>query len=129
MAELEFLDGGACDWPAGHRHVEPQAGEAAAEALQTYLGVRPRTTNDAFFIGRSGARLSESALYKIVRSAIELADLKGRASPHTMRHSIATHLYENGADLLVIKEILGHARLAFSRARDGLFERRVPSRR
>jgi site-specific recombinase XerD len=85
---------------------------AAAEALQTYLGVRPRTTNDAFFIGRSGARLSESALYKIVRSAIELADLKGRASPHTMRHSMATHLYENGADLLVIKEILGHESLA-----------------
>jgi len=85
---------------------------AAAEALRAYLGVRPRTTNESFFIGRSGARLSESALYKIVRSAIELADLKGRASPHTMRHSMATHLYENGADLLVIKEILGHESLA-----------------
>jgi site-specific recombinase XerD len=85
---------------------------AAADALRAYLGVRPRTANDAFFIGRSGARLSESALYKIVRSAIELADLKGRASPHTMRHSMATHLYENGADLLVIKEILGHESLA-----------------
>ncbi len=86
--------------------------QAAADALRDYLGVRPRTASDAFFIGRSGARLSESALYKIVRSAIELADLKGRASPHTLRHSMATHLYENGADLLVIKEILGHESLA-----------------
>jgi site-specific recombinase XerD len=86
--------------------------QVAADALRAYLGVRPRTTNDAFFIGRGGARLSESGLYKIVRSAIELADLKGRASPHTMRHSMATHLYENGADLLVIKEILGHESLA-----------------
>ncbi len=84
----------------------------AAEALAAYLGVRPRTASDFFFIGRSGARLSESSLYKIVRTYIEIAGLKGRASPHTMRHSMATHLYENGADLLVIKEILGHESLA-----------------
>jgi len=84
----------------------------AASAMRAYLGVRPRSTGDAFFIGRSGARLSESAVYKIVRTYIRFAGIEGHASPHTMRHSIATHLYENGADLLVIKEILGHESLA-----------------
>ena len=86
--------------------------EVAADAMRAYLGVRPLTANDAFFIGRGGARLSESALYKIVRTYIGIAGLAGHASPHTMRHSMATHLYEHGADLLVIKEILGHESLA-----------------
>jgi site-specific recombinase XerD len=84
----------------------------AAEAMAAYLGVRPRTNDPAFFIGRGGARMSESGLYKIVRTYIRIAGLEGHASPHTMRHSMATHLYENGADLLVIKEILGHESLA-----------------
>lgn len=84
----------------------------AAGAMRAYLGVRPRSTGDAFFIGRGGARLSESTVYKIVRTYIRFAGIEGHASPHTMRHSIATHLYENGADLLVIKEILGHESLA-----------------
>ncbi len=84
----------------------------AADAMKAYLGVRPRTPGDAFFVGRGGARLSESGLYKIVRTYIEIAGLGGHASPHTMRHSMATHLYEHGADLLVIKEILGHESLA-----------------
>lgn len=84
----------------------------AASAMRAYLAARPRSPGDAFFIGRSGARLSESAVYKIVRTYIRFAGIEGHASPHTMRHSIATHLYENGADLLVIKEILGHESLA-----------------
>jgi site-specific recombinase XerD len=86
--------------------------EVAADAMRAYLGVRPRTAGSAFFTGRGGARLSESALYKIVRTYIVIAGLDGHASPHTMRHSMATHLYEHGADLLVIKEILGHESLA-----------------
>jgi integrase/recombinase XerD len=86
--------------------------EVAADAMRAYLAVRPRSATDAFFIGRGGARLSESGLYKIVRTYIDVAGLAGHASPHTMRHSMATHLYEHGADLLVIKEILGHESLA-----------------
>ncbi|MDB5093438.1 MAG: tyrosine recombinase XerD [Candidatus Eremiobacteraeota bacterium] len=97
----------------------------AAEAMRAYLGVRPRTPNDAFFIGRGGARLSESALYKIVRTYMGIAGLEGYASPHTMRHSMATHLYENGADLLVIKEILGHESLATTQVYTKVAKKRV----
>jgi site-specific recombinase XerD len=97
----------------------------AAEAMRAYLGVRPRTSNDAFFIGRGGARLSESALYKIVRTYMAIAGLEGYASPHTMRHSMATHLYENGADLLVIKEILGHESLATTQVYTKVAKKRV----
>jgi integrase/recombinase XerC len=97
----------------------------AADAMRAYLGVRPRSAGDAFFIGRSGARLSESALYKIVRTYIAIAGLEGHASPHTMRHSMATHLYENGADLLVIKEILGHESLATTQVYTKVAKRRM----
>jgi integrase/recombinase XerD len=97
----------------------------AAEAMRAYLGVRPRTPNDAFFIGRGGARLSESALYKIVRTYMSIAGLEGYASPHTMRHSMATHLYENGADLLVIKEILGHESLATTQVYTKVAKKRI----
>ncbi|MBV8580824.1 MAG: tyrosine-type recombinase/integrase [Candidatus Eremiobacteraeota bacterium] len=98
---------------------------AAAEAMRAYLGVRPRTPGTAFFIGRGGARLSESALYKIVRTYLGIAGLEGHASPHTMRHTMATHLYENGADLLVIKEILGHESLATTQVYTKVARRRV----
>jgi site-specific recombinase XerD len=97
----------------------------AAEAMRAYLGVRPRTPNDSFFIGRGGARLSESALYKIVRTYMSIAGLEGYASPHTMRHSMATHLYENGADLLVIKEILGHESLATTQVYTKVAKKRI----
>jgi site-specific recombinase XerD len=97
----------------------------AAAAMRAYLGVRPRAPNDSFFIGRGGARLSESGLYKIVRTYMSIAGLEGYASPHTMRHSMATHLYENGADLLVIKEILGHESLATTQVYTKVAKKRI----
>jgi site-specific recombinase XerD len=85
---------------------------AAADAMRSYLAHRPRTADPAFFVGRGGRRLSESALYKIFRLFLAVSGLPAHATPHTMRHSFATHLYEHGADLLVIKELLGHESLA-----------------
>jgi site-specific recombinase XerD len=85
---------------------------AAADAMRMYLGHRPRTPDPAFFIGRGGRRLSQSGLYKIFRIFVTLSGVQSHATPHTMRHSFATHLYENGADLLIIKELLGHESLA-----------------
>ena len=85
---------------------------AAADAMRMYLGHRPRTADPAFFIGRGGRRLSQSGLYKIFRIFVTLSGVQSHATPHTMRHSFATHLYENGADLLIIKELLGHESLA-----------------
>jgi len=85
---------------------------AASDALRAYLGHRPRTHESAFFVGRGGRRLSQSGIYKIFRVFLAVSGVSAHASPHTLRHSFATHLYENGADLLVIKELLGHESLA-----------------
>ena len=98
---------------------------AAAEAMRTYLAHRPRTSDSAFFVARGGRRLSESSLYKIFRLFVAISGIDAHASPHTMRHSFATHLYENGADLLVIKELLGHESLATTQVYTKVSARRM----
>ncbi len=84
----------------------------AADAMRRYLEHRPRTADPAFFLSRNGRRLSDSMLYKLFRAFVAISGIDPSATPHTMRHSFATHLYENGADLLTIKELLGHESLA-----------------
>ena len=86
--------------------------EAAADAMRAYLGHRPRTNDPAFFIGRRGERLGVRAVWEIVKTIERLSGLVVHATPHVMRHSFATHLLENGADLMTIKELLGHESLA-----------------
>jgi len=86
--------------------------DAAADAMRLYLGHRPRTNDEAFFVGRRGKRLGVRAIWEIVKTTERLSGLSVHVSPHVMRHSFATHLLENGADLMTIKELLGHESLA-----------------
>ena len=80
----------------------------AAQALRAYQGLRPRSPEPFVFLGRGGRRLSESGFYKIVRSYMRMGGIEYDAHPHTLRHTAATHLYEHGADILMLKEFLGH---------------------
>ena len=86
--------------------------EAAAEAMRAYLGLRPRSSDEAFFVGRRGRRLGVRSIWAIVKTFERLCGLPLHATPHVMRHSFATHLLENGADIMTIKELLGHESLA-----------------
>lgn len=85
---------------------------AASEAMSAYLGHRPRTADEAFFVGRRGKRLGVRAVWEIVTSCERVSGITLHATPHVLRHSFATHLLENGADLMTIKELLGHESLA-----------------
>jgi len=87
-------------------------GEPAAEALEAWL-VRGRSAlaprGPALFMNLRGGRLSRQGLWLVVRRAAETADLAGQVTPHTLRHSFATHLLDGGADVREVQELLGHA--------------------
>jgi integrase/recombinase XerD len=90
-------------------------GSYAAQALGAYL-VRARPTfavkgkgTPAVFLNQRGGRLSRQSAWSVLRAAAERAGLGGHLSPHTLRHSFATHLLDGGADVRVVQELLGHA--------------------
>ncbi len=93
-------------------------GRYAQAALQSYL-VRIRPTlvllskgTPALFLNQRGTRLSRQSVWQIISDAATAAKIEHEVSPHTLRHSFATHLLEGGADVRVVQELLGHASVA-----------------
>ncbi|MEM1443655.1 MAG: site-specific tyrosine recombinase [Verrucomicrobiota bacterium] len=92
-------------------------GGAALEALGVYLEierpslVRPRTGSEVF-LSKWGKKLTSTRIWQIVKERARFAGIDANVYPHLLRHSFATHLLGNGADLRVIQELLGHADIA-----------------
>ncbi len=113
-AEDVFLEASFCRCRGkGNKERVVPLGRAAVSALRDYLAWRanqPRLANSPFvFVTRSGRRLSRIDLWTIVKKYCQRAGLPRKVSPHTLRHSFATHLLTGGADLRAVQEMLGHA--------------------
>jgi len=87
-------------------------GEVAAEAVTDYLEARPEPydaeSSDYLFLNRYGRPMTRVTAFKTVKDLAKVAGVMKDISPHTFRHSFATHLIEGGADLRAVQEMLGH---------------------
>lgn len=120
VGELVGLDDADVDMYSGVLRVRGKGkkerlapvGSKAAEAIRRYMGLREgrrRRGMTALFVNRSGTRLSARSVRRMVERVRLKAGLERRVSPHTFRHSFATHLLDRGADLRSVQELLGHA--------------------
>ena len=102
-----------CTGKGQKQRLVPVGAEALAWAKRYLSDVRPRHTRrrdcGRLFVNPRGGRLSRQSLWAIVRHAAARAGVRGRASPHMLRHSFASHLLEGGADLRSVQVMLGHA--------------------
>ena len=87
-------------------------GDMAIDAVNAFLEHRPQPydalSEDIVFLNRFGRPLSRQSVFMMIKTNALLADIHKEISPHTLRHSFATHLVENGADLRLVQEMLGH---------------------
>lgn len=91
-------------------------GKVAEHFLQKYLSqarekLLGRRVSFYLFLAQGGRRLSRQSIWKIIKKQVRNAGIKKKVSPHTLRHSFATHLLERGADLRSVQEMLGHANI------------------
>ncbi|MEA3489689.1 MAG: site-specific tyrosine recombinase XerD [Candidatus Omnitrophota bacterium] len=102
-----------CSGKGGKERIVP-IGKVAEKAVSRYLeNVRrklcERTQDDHLFLSRLGRKISRQSLWKMIRKYAREAGIKKHITPHTLRHSFATHLLEGGAELRGVQEMLGHA--------------------
>lgn len=87
-------------------------GDPARDAIINYLDVRPQASSakydDILFLNRSKGQFSRISIFNLVKRQAAVAGITKEISPHTFRHSFATHLIEGGADLRVVQDMLGH---------------------
>jgi len=112
ISDLHLINGVVKVLGKGSKERIVPLGENAIIAIRRYLvDSRPLIHpegKDILFVNKNGQKLSRVGFYKIIQSLAEKAHIEKSISPHTLRHSFATHLLENGADLRAVQELLGH---------------------
>ncbi|MEW6573038.1 MAG: tyrosine recombinase XerC [Bacillota bacterium] len=141
VSELVGLDIGDVDLHGGYIRVLGKGfkervvpiGDHAVKALKAYLRKgRPQLVKEhgggfegALFLNKSGGRLSARGTRNVIKACAAKAGIQGRVSPHTLRHTFATHLLDGGADLRAVQEFLGHARLSTTQVYTHLSKERL----
>ncbi|MCB9015399.1 MAG: site-specific tyrosine recombinase XerD [Lentimicrobiaceae bacterium] len=115
ISDLFFTDGFIKVTGKGDKQRIVPIGNKASAQIERYMTYVRRTgkiqkgQEDFLFLNARGAKLTRAMIFEIVKKAIAGTGIKKNISPHSLRHSFATHLVENGADLRAVQEMLGHA--------------------
>jgi tyrosine recombinase XerC len=116
VGDVDLLGGVAKVWGKGGKERLTPFGTEATRALHNYLRRReafhPGKGEKGLFLNKFGARISARSIRRLLDKYIKKASLSQKISPHTLRHSFATHLLNAGADLRSVQELLGHASLS-----------------
>lgn len=116
LADLDLADGTALLRGKGRKERLAGLGRPCLAALDTYFtalaGARVRRDRGAVFLNRYGARLSTRGIARVLDKHVAAAGLPSGVSPHTLRHSFATHILQAGANLREVQELLGHKNVA-----------------
>jgi len=117
LADIDTEGGYVRCFGKGHKERLIPIHSQAAQVLKEYLAEgRPHLTHDseekALFLNRRGERLTRQGLWQILKGYAKSAELGTEVTPHTLRHSFATHMLSGGADLRSVQELLGHANIS-----------------
>lgn len=111
LENIDFISGVIKVFGKGKKERLVPIGDKAINVIREYLKKRPKESQ-ALFLNKNFGRLTDRGVRLILHKYIMLTSLKERISPHTLRHSFATHLLNHGADLRSVQELLGHANLS-----------------
>ncbi len=111
LQDVDFISGVVKVMGKGKKERIVPIGECALKAIRKYLDKRDKDT-DTIFLNKNGKRITDRGVRVIFTKYLRLASIKQGISPHTLRHSFATHLLNHGADLRSVQELLGHVNLA-----------------
>jgi tyrosine recombinase XerC len=109
--DLDFIGGVVKLKGKGKKERIAPIGDKAISSLREYLEKRKKQTS-AVFLNKRGTRITDRGVRNIVGKYLKVSGMKRGVSPHTLRHSFATHLLNRGADLRTVQELLGHANLS-----------------
>src|SRR3989338_2778411 len=113
--DVDFISGVIKVLGKGSRERIVPIGEPALAAMRRYIdkrGIDKVRDKDAVFLNKSGRRLTDRSIRRIVDKHIRSLSIREKISPHSLRHSFATHLLDRGADLRSVQELLGHMNLS-----------------
>ncbi|MDP2912858.1 MAG: tyrosine recombinase XerC [Candidatus Omnitrophota bacterium] len=113
--DVDFISGVLKVLGKGHKERIVPIGEPALEAIRKYIDKRDKSRimdKDAVFLNKSGRRLTDRSVRRIIDKYMRVCSIAEHISPHSLRHSFATHLLDRGADLRSVQELLGHMNLS-----------------
>lgn len=115
ISNVDFISGLVKVLGKGRKERLAPVGDNAISAIRGYMqyrDARAKLEKNALFLNKSGKRITDRSVRRIVDKYIKILSIKERISPHTFRHSFATHLLDRGADLRSVQELLGHKNLS-----------------